>query len=135
MRDSKANTVLPQTNPMSLPLEYAAPQTRTARFNWAAALAKLGPLIGLVFVLVLFTLLSNVVPGASPFATTDNFQLMLRQTSVVGIAALGMTLIIVSGGIDLSVGSNIALATIVIALVLNAFSGNNGFVPALAGVA
>ena len=120
---------------MSVPLEYAAPHTRTSRFNWGRAVAKLGPLIGLVFVFVLFTVLSNVVPDASPFATTDNIQLMLRQTSVVGIAALGMTLIIVSGGIDLSVGSNIALSTIVIALVLNVFKGQNGVVPALAGIA
>src|SRR5205823_4851994 len=38
--------------------------------------------------------------------------------AVVGTAALGMTLIIISGGIDLSVGSNIALCTVVIALLL-----------------
>jgi ribose/xylose/arabinose/galactoside ABC-type transport system permease subunit len=83
----------------------------------------------------LFTVLSKVVTDASPFATLDNVQLMLRQTSVVGIAALGMTLIIISGGIDLSVGSNIALSTIVLALVLNVFKGQQGFVPALAGIA
>jgi ribose/xylose/arabinose/galactoside ABC-type transport system permease subunit len=44
--------------------------------------------------------------------------LILLQTAVVGMAALGMTLIIVSGGIDLSVGSNIALCTVSIALFL-----------------
>jgi ribose/xylose/arabinose/galactoside ABC-type transport system permease subunit len=120
---------------MTLPLQYATPQTREARFNWGGLLARLGPLIGLVFVFLLFTILSNVVADASPFATLDNVQLMLRQTSVVGIAALGMTLIIVSGGIDLSVGSNIALSTIVLALVLNVFDGQNGVVPALAGIA
>src|SRR5688572_7132641 len=120
---------------MTLPLEYATPHTRSGRFNWAGLIATLGPLIGLVFVFLLFTVLCKVVPDASPFATRDNMQLMLRQTSVVGIAALGMTLIIVSGGIDLSVGSNIALSTIVIALVLNVFKGQNGIVPALAGVA
>ena len=40
---------------------------------------------------------------------------MARQTVVVGIAAAGMTMVIVSGGIDLSVGSSVALATVVIA--------------------
>jgi len=45
---------------------------------------------------------------------------MLLQTAVVGTAALGMTLIIISGGIDLSVGSNIALCTVAVALLLNA---------------
>ncbi|MBI5432445.1 MAG: ABC transporter permease [Planctomycetes bacterium] len=43
---------------------------------------------------------------------------MLEQTSVVGIAAVGATLIIVAGGIDLSVGSTIALGTVVGALCL-----------------
>jgi ribose/xylose/arabinose/galactoside ABC-type transport system permease subunit len=43
---------------------------------------------------------------------------MLLQTAVVATAALGMTLIIIAGGIDLSIGSNIALCTVVIALLL-----------------
>src|SRR6266496_1153634 len=117
---------------MTLTLEQAPPRTRS---GWGALLSVLGPLIGLAFVFALFTVLSRVVPEASPFATADNFQLMLRQTSVVGIAALGMTLIIISGGIDLSVGSNIALSTVVLANVLNMFGGRNGVVPALAGIA
>ena len=45
-----------------------------------------------------------------------NFELMLRQTAVVGMAALGMTLVIIAGGIDLSVGSIVALSTVVVAL-------------------
>ncbi len=44
---------------------------------------------------------------------------MLLQTAVVGTAALGMTLIIISGGIDLSIGSNIALCTVAVALLLS----------------
>ena len=48
----------------------------------------------------------------------DNLELMARQTAIVCIAALGMTMVIVSGGIDLSVGSIIALSTVVIALLL-----------------
>jgi len=78
-------------------------------------LKRLGPLVGLAFVFALFTLLT---PGR--FATVSNLQLMLLQTAVVGTAALGMTMIIISGGIDLSVGSVIALTTVVVALLLNA---------------
>ena len=63
------------------------------------------------------------------FLTADNFQIMLRQTAVVGIAALGMTLIIIAGGIDLSIGSNIALCTVAIALMLA-----RGVPPALAAL-
>jgi ribose/xylose/arabinose/galactoside ABC-type transport system permease subunit len=77
-------------------------------------LKKLGPLIGLIFVFTLFALLRPTM-----FATADNLQLMLLQTAVVGTAALGMTMVIVSGGIDLSVGSVIALTTVVVALFLN----------------
>jgi len=78
-------------------------------------LPSLGPLIGLVFVFVLFLLLS---PGA--FASFYNIKTILTQSVIVGIAALGMTLVIISEGIDLSVGSMIALGTVVVAVILNA---------------
>jgi ribose/xylose/arabinose/galactoside ABC-type transport system permease subunit len=78
-------------------------------------LQQLGPLTGLAAVFALFALLRPQV-----FATADNIQLMLLQTAVVGTAALGMTVVIISGGIDLSVGSVIALSTVVIALLLQA---------------
>ncbi len=76
---------------------------------------KLGPVVGLVLVAALFSALRPAT-----FASVENFQLMLVQTAVVGTAALGMTVVIISGGIDLSVGSVIALSTVVIALLLNA---------------
>ncbi len=74
---------------------------------------KLGPVLGLVVVFGLFAVLRPAT-----FLTLDNAQIILLQTAVVALAALGMTMIIVSGGIDLSVGSNIALATVAIALLL-----------------
>src|SRR4030081_2937360 len=83
------------------------------KIGWASIRAKLGPLIGLVFVVALFAVLRPAT-----FLAVDNFQIMLLQTAVVGTAALGMTLIIIAGGIDLSIGSNIALCTVVIALLL-----------------
>lgn len=48
----------------------------------------------------------------------SNIEVMLTQTVVVATAALGMTIIIISGGIDLSVASNIALVTVIVAQVL-----------------
>jgi ribose transport system permease protein len=54
------------------------------------------------------------------FPTLRNSELVLRQTTIVGICALGMTGVIISGGIDLSVGSVVALTTVVIATLLNA---------------
>jgi ribose transport system permease protein len=90
-------------------------------------LKNLGPVIGLVFVFALFAILT---PGK--FATASNLQLMLLQTAVVGTAALGMTVVIISGGIDLSVGSVIALTTVIVALLLN--SGAPPLVAAMGGV-
>ena len=78
--------------------------------EWAK---KLGPLLGLLLVVVLFSALRP-----RQFPTAANVEIMLLQTAVVGTAALGMTLVIVSGGIDLSVGSQIALATVGLATLL-----------------
>jgi ribose transport system permease protein len=87
-----------------------------------------GPLAALVFVYLLFALL---VPES--FARSTNVVTMARQTVVVGIAAVGMTMVIISGGIDLSVGSSVALATVVIARALNA--GASPLTAVAAGVA
>src|SRR6185503_11771565 len=85
-----------------------------------AEIAKLGPLIGLIFVFFLFTVLTTPwhlmrtnglweTINSGTFCNLSNVELIFRQTAVVGIAALGMTLIIIAGGIDLSVGSAIAV--------------------------
>jgi ribose transport system permease protein len=72
-------------------------------------LAKGGPFIGLILVIVLFS-----IPAETRefFLTYNNFKIIFTQTVIVAIGALGMTLIIVSGGIDLSVGSSIALTSV-----------------------
>jgi len=100
----------------------------TGRRQASALLAALGPMIGLVFVWLLFAGLN----GAS-FVSWGNQRLMLLQTAVVGTAAVGATLIIISGGIDLSVGSSIAFGTMVVALVLDA--GAPPLAAAAAGIA
>ncbi|MCI0694329.1 ABC transporter permease [candidate division KSB1 bacterium] len=76
-------------------------------------LRKLGPLFGLLFVFILFAALRP-----KTFLTVDNLQIMMLQTAVVGTAALGMTMVIISGGIDLSVGSAIALSVVTIGVLL-----------------
>jgi ribose transport system permease protein len=79
-----------------------------------AGLKALGPVLGLVVVFALFAALRP-----RTFFTVDNIQIMLLQTAVVGTAALGMTLVIIGGGIDLSAGSTIALSVVVVGLVIN----------------
>lgn len=69
-----------------------------------------GPLLAVFVVYGLFALLSP-----ETFTGWINLTTMARQTVVVSLAALGMTLIMVQGGIDLSVGSTVALTTVVVA--------------------
>ena len=75
----------------------------------------LGPFFGLLLVIGLFSLSSEVRPF---FLTGGNFKIILTQTVIVAIGALGMTMIIVSGGIDLSVGSAVALTSVAGATLL-----------------
>jgi ribose/xylose/arabinose/galactoside ABC-type transport system permease subunit len=98
-----------------------------SRIRVGALLRNLAPLAGLVCVWGLFALLVG-----ERFSDWDNQRLMLLQTAVVGTAAVGATAIIIAGGIDLSVGSTIALGTVVIALLLQA--GLSPLLAALGGV-
>src|SRR3989454_10430803 len=78
-------------------------------------LNAIGPVFGLVLVVGLFSLNPTV---RSHFFTGINCKIILLQTVIVAIGALGMTIIIVSGGIDLSVGSVVALTSVVGATAL-----------------
>jgi ribose transport system permease protein len=80
-------------------------------------LDRLGPLVALLLVWGLFAALRW-----NTFATWANTQSILLQTAVVGVAALGATMIIISGGIDLSVGSLIALVSVVVAYVITSIA-------------
>lgn len=64
----------------------------------------------------LFAFFAYKNPGT--FATFDNIETIARQATIVSMASLGMTLIIISGAIDLSIGSSVSLVTVVIALAL-----------------
>src|SRR5215203_6182680 len=82
--------------------------------NW---LNRLGPVLGLLLVIGIFSLLMDT-PGR--FLSPNNLRIVLSQTVIVAIGAIGMTLIIISGGIDLAVGSTVALTGVVTALGINA---------------
>lgn len=91
-------------------------------------LARLGSVIGLIFVFALF---ASLRPRT--FLTVENMQIILRQTAVIGTAAIGMTMIIIAGGIDLAVGSNIAFGVVVVALLLR--EGCDPVLAAMGGMA
>jgi len=89
-------------------------------------LARLGPFIGLMLVIAVFALMTE---SPARYLSPFNLRIVLAQTVIVALGAIGMTMIIVSGGIDLSVGSVIALTSVVTALMLRA-----GYPPAIAVV-
>ena len=67
-------------------------------------------------ILAIFLLLCIAAALSSPFfLTPENLLNVVRQVSVVGLTALGMTFVILTAGIDLSVGSILALTTLAVA--------------------
>lgn len=90
-----------------------APRIAPSLFTW---LRTLGPFIGLGLVILIFALLTG---SPEKYLSIPNLRIVLSQTVIVALGAIGMTLIIISGGIDLSVGSSIALASVVTALGLS----------------
>ncbi len=70
---------------------------------------KMGILIVLIGMIILFSFLS------SNFFTVDNFLNVLRQVSMLGIAAVGFVFVLLTGGIDLSIGSQVTFVNIVCA--------------------
>lgn len=86
-------------------------------------LERLGPLIALVFVVAVFATADTLNEDGGKFLTQRNFRVILAQTATVAVAALGMTVIIISGGIDLSAGTALALSATVLAFALRAGVG------------
>ena len=89
-----------------------------ALLNW------LGPFLGLILVLIIFSCIPEV---QERFLRISNLKSVATQSVIVALGALGMTFVIISGGIDLSAASNIALAS-----VITAFAINTGFSPVAA---
>lgn len=75
--------------------------------------AKLGPLIGLLLIMIILGFVSD------NFFTLDNLLNLLRQISINALIAFGMTFVILTGGIDLSVGSILAFRSALTAGMLS----------------
>src|SRR3954466_12886603 len=80
-------------------------------------LNRVGPVLGLILVIVIFAVL---IGEPEKYLSLKNLRTVLAQTVIVAIGAIGMTIIVISGGIDLSVGSAIALTGVITALGINA---------------
>lgn len=71
----------------------------------------MGRNVGLVVALVLLCIV-GVITAGDTFATSANLLTILRLAAVVGVVSIGMTFVITGGGIDLSVGAMLALASV-----------------------
>ncbi len=103
-------TVVPEEGPTA-----RARLRGTLGWLWMAV----GPFLGLLLISALFAWLTR---DLGTFLTVLNWRTIAVQTVIVGTAALGMTVIMIAGGIDLSVGSTVALVTVVTARFANGFS-------------
>lgn len=88
--------------------------------------------IGMCILLAILTYDSR--QGVSIFLKFRNIVNVLRQSSVIGIIALGVTFVIITGGIDLSSGSLVAMIGVVVAILAREAYGLPIIVPILAGM-
>lgn len=86
------------------------------KFSFSEFYEKYGVVAIFIIEVIIFALLSNV------FLSSTNILNVLRQISITGILAIGMTFVIITGGIDLSVGAVIALVTVITAGTLKTTS-------------
>ncbi len=86
--------------------------------RWVWVVQRLGPLVALFAVILTFAVADHFQEDGGTFLSLRNLQVVLAQNAVIAVAALGMTLIIISGGIDLSAGTGLVLAGAVLASCL-----------------
>jgi putative xylitol transport system permease protein/inositol transport system permease protein len=98
------------------------------KFDTKGFIAKYGVILGLVIIMLFFTIMK------SKFLTTENMLNMLRQTSINGLLAIGMTFVVLTSGIDLSVGSIVGASGMFAALAARSETGIPWFAAVLIGL-
>lgn len=86
--------------------------------RWRTLASALGPLWALLAVVLVFVIADWLKPGANTFLSMRVAGLVAAQSATVAVAALGMTVIIIAGGIDLSAGTTTALCATAVAWCL-----------------
>jgi ribose transport system permease protein len=93
-------------------VEQAAAATEQKESGFAALMqSSVGLNAGLVVALLLICLVGVATTG-DRFASTDNVLTILRLAATIGVVSIGMTFVIIGGGIDLSVGAILALSSV-----------------------
>jgi ribose transport system permease protein len=108
----------------------------TSRSRLAAALdTGAGRNVGLLAVLGLLIVIGIWTAGADRFATIPNTLNILQLASIIAVVSVGMTFVIIGGGIDLSVGAIVALASVWCTTVATQTTAENSSFLAMAAVA
>ena len=102
-------------NPTSTPTPTPVPTPAASSQALASLAGAIGPFTAVIVLMVVLR-----IAAGQEFWSSYNLGLILSQTTIVAVASCGMTMIIVSGGIDLSVGSVMALTGVLCALTLRA---------------
>lgn len=99
--------------------EAPAPTTLLTGWIRQRLLGELGPLLVLILIVLLFAAFDYHLHGGNgSFASVRNLRVVLVQATTVAVAALGLTIVIIAGGIDLSAGTALALSATVMAWCL-----------------
>src|SRR4051794_23837743 len=108
---TQTSTPQPSTLP---PLDYAAPGAAVSgRITILRWINLFGTFIAFLAIYGFFCILTP-----RTFLNVGTIEAIARQTTIVGIASMGMTLIVILGGIDLSAGSIVAFTCVVVAAVV-----------------
>lgn len=113
--------------PTHAPVPPALPSHRIRRMTWTSRVRDLGVLVAAILIGIVF---AAMAPG---FLSTYNLLNLLRQTAELGIIAMAMTVLIVSGEFDLSVGATYAVTGVVTGLLFKV-AGFNIWLAGLGGL-
>lgn len=99
-----------------MPTPTATPQASDRAAVWRTRLSRAANTNGLLVVLLVWVLFLSVATDG--FATQTNVLLVLRQSSTIGVVAIGATMVILLGEIDLSLGAIVSVAGVTLALAM-----------------
>ncbi len=108
-------------------LNHGLPEKIIRFFRARRIFAAEGTLAAIIIFLVI-----SLSLGSEFFFTIENLTNLVRHTSIVGVVAIGMTFVIISGGIDLSVGSVVGFSGMIAAVLMR--GGGNIFISIITGI-
>ena len=104
----RADVIDAQAAPPTQPTPEKTPRTGIRRIFSGSFGRNLGLILALLLIVAV-----GAITAADTFMSLNNMLVILRQASIIGVISIGMTFVIISGGIDLSVGSVMGLASVV----------------------